>query len=1261
MKKPVIATEENRRNLRKRLFAALSMLLVVVILAVMVSYAWIILSIAPEVKGIQTTVGANGSLEIALLSDRTFSDPNLVTTSVNTSLSQNVVFANESWGNLVDLNDPSYGLQEISLFPSRLNIIADPTGAGYRVDRNGSMLLVPTYGSDGRITHLTDKTVTGTFREDAFYHYADPDYGVRAIGTAVSLSVQSSALSLAKNNISTYTSSARNAAIASVDGVQDLLLKFAGDSGADTAFVREDLDLLDGMIKRLQTAEDYVEAALRQGLVAIAASAFSDSAEFESARSVILSSMPISAIVGSFSLPSAAFDFGLWVDRQEQMAADLQLAAVKLTALYQNLDRGEKVVKADVQEVLNYLMNLDQVLVNDKTFTEITRSDLMSLLGTDVNLALRPGSGVYADIADFAGNYTASVGNLAKIKTYSAVDPVYLVDLLDKIKMLTAADGGSLSETIKMQDLYGYALDLAFRCNANRSELLLKTVGSNRVYEGSDGSASMGGGSYMEFAINGDVDPEQLTALMDAVRVAFVGDDGALLGIAKLNVSNREVDLDSGHVMAPLYLYEFEMVTGGKNAGQLVMGQRRKTDNMITSMERNHAIAISTFVWLDGDIVDNSVVPISNHVSGTLNLQFASSADLLPADNNSLSNYEVDREGLNAMVADVYSNYIRYGRSRYTTVSWTNLVNVYQRAEDVSNDSLATENLIYNTQLSLENAVNDLQTMDGDFLTLAIESVRSMMGRTSDNARLLYKQDGNGNPILLTSYTQKQYDESTKHWIQSVDNAKNLRDEGHDLYTPIYTEESWNRLADALYYAEALRDHCNPTPEQEDNAYTRLQLAYDALDFCVYFTPYDYEGFLYYKASSDDTDTYGTWYYDDMTRVLSETTLLRLDAYAIPADFASIDLPEYVSHSDGTVSPYLHLNYGLNNQEIVGVYWEEPDGWVRTRTDGQSEWFASLYRTAVEADIAIPQSAQDVLYLWTDTDGMQIIRMKTDVSYTEAKSVIAELESVIEDEAVADETVPDPDVLMPMTDNQRLLLNKAISNARTISGYTDASVVDEKMVNLRNAVSVADALLVDPNATESSAATALVALNSAISHYDKELRVSEYNTIEYSIPTALCEFNLEYHLDDEYDCPTFVMDAEPGRYRFDVTLITSAGVLYRVDASTTVYNQASGVELNGGCDATTTVGAPLSLHGVELTDCNTTPPVSQTESFDRQIADTDAVSYMIFTVEDPDILEWTDGYDFVAKCPGKTKVYVTVKTHQGNTYVDCITVTVSEK
>ena len=54
-------------SLRKKLFAAIAMLLVACIMAVSSTYAWFTLSTAPEVKGISTTIGANGNLEMALV------------------------------------------------------------------------------------------------------------------------------------------------------------------------------------------------------------------------------------------------------------------------------------------------------------------------------------------------------------------------------------------------------------------------------------------------------------------------------------------------------------------------------------------------------------------------------------------------------------------------------------------------------------------------------------------------------------------------------------------------------------------------------------------------------------------------------------------------------------------------------------------------------------------------------------------------------------------------------------------------------------------------------------------------------------------------------------------------------------------------------------------------------------------------------------------------------------------------------------------
>ena len=56
-----------KSTLKSKLMAAVSMLLVSAIMVSVTTYAWFILSTAPEVKGMSTTVGSNGALEMALL------------------------------------------------------------------------------------------------------------------------------------------------------------------------------------------------------------------------------------------------------------------------------------------------------------------------------------------------------------------------------------------------------------------------------------------------------------------------------------------------------------------------------------------------------------------------------------------------------------------------------------------------------------------------------------------------------------------------------------------------------------------------------------------------------------------------------------------------------------------------------------------------------------------------------------------------------------------------------------------------------------------------------------------------------------------------------------------------------------------------------------------------------------------------------------------------------------------------------------------
>ena len=108
---------------KRKIIIAVAILLVCVIMLSAASYAWFTMSRMPEVSGISTNVGANGSLEIALLDRLTYLDPTSIRVGIGDSAAVKDLFeANKTWGNLVDLSDENYGLNKITLFPSRLNL-----------------------------------------------------------------------------------------------------------------------------------------------------------------------------------------------------------------------------------------------------------------------------------------------------------------------------------------------------------------------------------------------------------------------------------------------------------------------------------------------------------------------------------------------------------------------------------------------------------------------------------------------------------------------------------------------------------------------------------------------------------------------------------------------------------------------------------------------------------------------------------------------------------------------------------------------------------------------------------------------------------------------------------------------------------------------------------------------------------------------------------------------------------------------------------
>lgn len=141
---------EMKKGIKAKLMAATSLLLVSAILLSLTTYAWFILSTAPEVTEMQTTAGANGSLEIALQSGDT-AVSEIKNRVGDSSAVGSLKDANSTWGNVVDLSGNIYGLQGLSLLPARLNMNADNVTVS-----KSSPLKMPLFGQDGRISELAN-------------------------------------------------------------------------------------------------------------------------------------------------------------------------------------------------------------------------------------------------------------------------------------------------------------------------------------------------------------------------------------------------------------------------------------------------------------------------------------------------------------------------------------------------------------------------------------------------------------------------------------------------------------------------------------------------------------------------------------------------------------------------------------------------------------------------------------------------------------------------------------------------------------------------------------------------------------------------------------------------------------------------------------------------------------------------------------------------------------------------------------------------
>lgn len=645
-----------KSTLKSKLMAAVSMLLVSAIMVSVTTYAWFILSTAPEVKGMSTTVGSNGALEMALVDYETSAgkDLNAVLNSIPTAVGSSsakasLKEANKTWGNLVDLSDNYYGLtsDDMTLYPSALNMDASSMGEGVakKIGSMDSMLKYASYGTDGRVAELKDDTFATKYASGTgtFQGYEGNSYGVRAIGTGDNADPVAAGLAAAQRNYNNAVAAAKTFAQNSLNTHGQKMASMAVQSQIleNKKFSTGDIQTISAAKTALQSSAEQIKLAIQHAYNAYMLSTAGTAAEgvelteisnklngVDSMKSVLaliekynalvttLNSISVPAVVESKEYTwseiepaiNALMDSKtLKINGEDLSSSDDKPTSIKNAAkAWLSQAKGEGTATEEQIEVVNGLMNEPKIAVT---------------------------KGAYSDVANFVGEYASVEFKLEIMSPLTANGATITIEVNDKVgttpyftaataevDKLKAPNGSTLSKSV-LKTAYGYVVDLAFRTNASNANLLLS--GAKSRVSGSTEEGVQGAGAT--FTVTNGTDAAKLA---DALRVVFINTaDKTILGVAAMDKTPTK---DGGNTYA-LHMYSYTIEADGTvklGAQKTTAGEdgQPKADDFIADLTGDTPKAISALVYIDGGAVDYAM----DEVSGTMNLQFCTDQTLTP-------------------------------------------------------------------------------------------------------------------------------------------------------------------------------------------------------------------------------------------------------------------------------------------------------------------------------------------------------------------------------------------------------------------------------------------------------------------------------------------------------------------------------------------------------------------------------------------------------------------------------------------------------
>ncbi len=611
--------DKREQHVRKKLTAAILMLLISCIMTVTSTYAWFTLSTAPEVTGIQTTIGGNGNLEIALANASTWADPSTVKTL--TSTSDDITVTNASWGNLIDVSPKdtdAYGINKLTLSPARLKLTGNTV-------ESSTILSVPKYGADGRISQLTAAMNATYNTTDSSFTMASPaNYGVRAIGISAAMTSRQSNYMNAKSAVSSSVNLTKQQASTGLQTnggtLGNVAVKYATE--ATPTFTIDDMNAVMSLLTSTQDAAKNLDDAILSMMDAYIASAANQASEgnagisdieygiikdvladidvWDTTNNRISSSLTVTNKNEGTGYSKVTFNYEITeegattaTDKSYDVTdSDFLDLIYKYVTIRTNLSTAISSLQTEINNnsgtytweqispSVNAMMNINSVKVAGMTMTELKKKkddgQLVNALMPYVSnlvIELGSGSGVYYDIAELAGT----------IKAGMTMDLVYGTINLNGLNATIIAEcdtplipaavstfvypsSAGSAEASRISDIYGYALDLLFRTNADNSSLLLQTTPVDRIYSDNNNEDTLGGGSTMTFTKStASYSTESMLGLMDAIKIVFIDDTGAVLGTAGLDTGSKTTyetasDGSATHVLVDGNYYEVKYV-----------------------------------------------------------------------------------------------------------------------------------------------------------------------------------------------------------------------------------------------------------------------------------------------------------------------------------------------------------------------------------------------------------------------------------------------------------------------------------------------------------------------------------------------------------------------------------------------------------------------------------------------------------------------------------------------------------------------------